>query len=144
MQDAAPAGTGAMAAVIGAEDDLVRAACSEASGDEVVVPANFNSPGQVVIGGHAAAVDRALALLADKGVRKTVKLAVSVPSHTPLMREAANRLCETMNGLSWREPELPVVQNVDAERSEEHTSALQSLMRISYSVFFLIKKKNKH
>src|SRR3546814_8612130 len=74
MQDAAPAGTGAMAAVIGAEDDLVRAACSEASGDEVVVPANFNSPGQVVIGGHAAAVDRALALLADKGVRQTVKL----------------------------------------------------------------------
>src|SRR3546814_968046 len=88
MQDAAPAGTGAMAAVIGAEDDLVRAACSEASGDEVVVPANFNSPGQVVIGGHAAAGDRALALLADKGVRKTVKLAVSVPSHTPPMREA--------------------------------------------------------
>src|SRR3546814_3432334 len=91
MQDAAPAGTGAMAAVIGAEDDLVRAACSEASGDEVVVPANFNSPGQVVIGGHAAAADRALALLADKGVRQPVKMAVRVPSHQTLMREAANR-----------------------------------------------------
>ena len=132
MQDAAPAGTGAMAAVIGAEDDLVRAACSEASGDEVVVPANFNSPGQVVIGGHAAAVDRALALLAGKGVRKTVKLAVSVPSHTPLMREAANRLCETMNGMSWREPELPVVQNVDAEVHDGLQSIRDALVRQLY------------
>ena len=86
MQDAAPAGTGAMAAVLGAEDATVIEACREASGEEVVVPANFNSPGQVVIGGHAAAVDRALALLAERGVRKAVKLAVSVPSHTPLMR----------------------------------------------------------
>ena len=132
MQDAAPAGSGAMAAVIGADDELVRAACSEASGDEVVVPANFNSPGQVVIGGHAAAVDRALALLAEKGVRKTVKLAVSVPSHTPLMREAANRLCETMNGLSWREPELPVVQNVDAEVHDGLQSIRDALVRQLY------------
>ena len=83
-------------------------------GEEVVVPANYNSPGQIVIGGDAAAVDRALALLAEKGVRKAVKLAVSVPSHTPLMREAANRLAETMAGLDWRVPALPVVQNVDA------------------------------
>src|SRR3546814_15938511 len=90
MQDDAPAGTGAMAVVIGAEDDLVRAACSEASGDEVVVPANFNSPGQGVIGGHPAAVDRALAMRADKGVRKTVKQVVSAPSKTPRMRTDAN------------------------------------------------------
>src|SRR5690606_11890172 len=76
MQDAAPEGTGAMAAVLGADDAVVAEACEQASGDEVVVPANYNSPGQVVIGGHAAAVDRALALLAEKGVRKAVKLAV--------------------------------------------------------------------
>ncbi|WP_448142108.1 ACP S-malonyltransferase [Stenotrophomonas bentonitica] len=114
MQDAAPTGVGAMAAVLGAEDALVKAACEEASGSQVVVPANYNSPGQIVIGGDAAAVDRALALLAEKGVRKAVKLAVSVPSHTPLMREAANRLQETMAGLDWRVPTLPVVQNVDA------------------------------
>lgn len=132
MQGAAPAGTGAMAAVIGADDELVRTACSEASGDEVVVPANFNSPGQVVIGGHAAAVDRALALLSGKGVRKAVKLAVSVPSHTPLMREAANRLGETMRGLSWREPELPVVQNVDAEVHEGVQSIRDALVRQLY------------
>ena len=132
MQEAAPAGTGAMAAVIGAEDDLVRAVCNEASGSEVVVPANYNSPGQIVIGGHAAAVDRALALLAEKGVRKAVKLAVSVPSHTPLMREAANRLSETMAGLQWREPRLPVVQNVDAEVHEGIASIRDALVRQLY------------
>lgn len=132
MQEAAPAGSGAMAAVIGAEDELVRSACNEASGSEVVVPANYNSPGQVVIGGHAAAVDRALALLAEKGVRKTVKLAVSVPSHTPLMREAANRLSETMAGLSWREPQLPIVQNVDAEMHEGQQSIRDALVRQLY------------
>ncbi|MCW5568387.1 MAG: ACP S-malonyltransferase [Dokdonella sp.] len=115
MQAAAPAGVGAMAAVLGADDDLVARICEEVSGDHVVVPANYNSPGQIVIGGHAAAVDAAIAKLAENGVRKAVKLAVSVPSHTPLMREAANRLSETMAGLAWREPALPVVQNVDAE-----------------------------
>lgn len=114
MQDAAPAGVGAMAAVLGADDQLVQDVCAEVAGSQVVVPANFNSPGQIVIGGDAAAVDRALALLGEKGVRKAVKLAVSVPSHTPLMREAANRLAETMAGLAWQAPALPVVQNVDA------------------------------
>jgi len=132
MQDAAPAGTGAMAAVLGAEDAVVADACREASGDEVAVPANFNSPGQVVIGGHAAAVDRALALLAERGVRKAVKLAVSVPSHTPLMREAANRLSEAMAGLRWHEPKLPVVQNVDAEVHEGVQSIRDALVRQLY------------
>ena len=115
MQDAAPAGSGAMAAVLGAEDALVEEVCQAASGEGVVVAANYNSPGQIVIGGDAAAVDRALSMLAGRGVRKAVKLAVSVPSHTPLMREAANRLSEAMAALDWREPALPVVQNVDAE-----------------------------
>lgn len=132
MQDSAPAGTGAMAAVIGADDELVRTTCIEASGSEVVVPANYNSPGQVVIGGHAAAVDRALALLAEKGVRKTVKLAVSVPSHTPMMREAANRLSETMAGLAWQVPDRPVVQNVDAEVHEGVQSIRDALVRQLY------------
>jgi [acyl-carrier-protein] S-malonyltransferase len=115
MQLAVPAGTGAMAAVLGAEDALVAEVCEAVSGDDVVVPANYNSPGQVVIGGSAAAVDRALAELAARGVRKTVRLAVSVPSHTPLMREAANRLAEVMAGMAWNEPSIPVVQNVDGE-----------------------------
>ena len=132
MQDAAPAGTGAMAAMLGADDALVEAACVEASGSEVVVPANYNSPGQIVIGGDAAAVDRALALLQEKGVRKAVKLAVSVPSHTPLMREAANRLAETMAGLHWRAPSLPVVQNVDAKAHDGIDAIRDALVRQLY------------
>jgi [acyl-carrier-protein] S-malonyltransferase len=132
MQEAAPAGTGAMAAVLGVEDAVVVDACREASGDEVVVPANYNSPGQVVIGGHAAAVDRALVLLAERGVRKAVKLAVSVPSHTPLMREAANRLSETMAGMRWHAPKIPVVQNVDAEVHEGVQSIRDALVRQLY------------
>src|SRR5690606_13244976 len=93
---------------------------------------NFNSPGQVVIGGHAAAVDRALELLAAKGVRKAVKLAVSVPSHTPLMREAANRLAEAMSHLSWHEPSRPVVQNVDAEVHDGVQAIRDALVRQLY------------
>ncbi len=132
MQDAAPAGVGAMAAVIGAEDALVEEVCAQAAGSQVVVPANYNSPGQVVIGGDAAAVDRALALLAERGVRKTVKLAVSVPSHTPLMREAANRLAEAMRGMAWHAPHLPVVQNVDAKVHDGVDAIRQALVEQLY------------
>ena len=132
MQDAAPPGTGAMAAVIGADDALVREVCQAAAHNQVVVPANFNSPGQIVIGGDAAAVDRALALLAERGVRKAVKLPVSVPSHTPLMREAANRLSETMAGLQWQAPRLPVVQNIDASIREGVPAIRDALVRQLY------------
>ncbi|AMJ57382.1 MULTISPECIES: ACP S-malonyltransferase [Stenotrophomonas] len=132
MQDAAPTGVGAMAAVLGAEDALVLEVCAEAAGSQVVVPANFNSPGQIVIGGDAAAVDRALALLAEKGVRKAVKLAVSVPSHTPLMREAANRLAAVMQGLAWQQPSLPVIQNVDAQVHDGVDAIRQALVQQLY------------
>ena len=132
MQDAAPAGTGAMAAVLGADDALVEDVCREVSGNDVVVPANYNSPGQIVIGGHAAAVDRALAALGERGVRKAVKLAVSVPSHTPLMREAANRLAEAMGGVEWRAPAMPVVQNVDAEMHDGVQAIRDALVRQLY------------
>jgi [acyl-carrier-protein] S-malonyltransferase len=132
MQEAAPAGSGAMAAVLGAEDALVQEVCEAVSGRSIVVPANYNSPGQIVIGGHADAVDDALVRLAERGVRKAVKLAVSVPSHTPLMREAANRLAEAMAGMSWRAPKLPVVQNVDAETRESVESIRDALVRQLY------------
>lgn len=132
MQDAAPTGIGAMAAVLGAQDALVLEVCAAVTGAEVVVPANFNSPGQIVIGGHAGAVDRALVLLAEHGVRKVVKLAVSVPSHTPLMREAANRLAEAMAAMQWQVPTLPVVQNVDAEVHDGVESIRDALVRQLY------------
>jgi [acyl-carrier-protein] S-malonyltransferase len=98
----------------------------------MVVPANYNAPGQVVIGGHAGAVDAALAALAARGVRKAVRLPVSVPSHTPLMREAANRLAETMAGLDWRAPALPVVQNVDARVHDGVDAIRQALVQQLY------------
>ncbi|MGJ7903488.1 ACP S-malonyltransferase [Lysobacter sp. 1R34A] len=132
MQDAAPAGTGAMAAVLGAEDALVEEICAAVSGAQVVVPANYNSPGQIVIGGHADAVDKALTRLAEAGVRKAVKLAVSVPSHTPLMREAANRLAEAMTGIQWQAPSLPVVQNVDAQVHEGIDAIRDALVQQLY------------
>jgi [acyl-carrier-protein] S-malonyltransferase len=114
MQEAVPSGTGAMAAVIGADDALIAEVCAEVAGDEVVSPANFNSPGQTVIAGSVAAVDRALARLAERGVRKTVKLAVSVPSHCALMKPAAERLAERIQRVPWGAPSIPVVQNADA------------------------------
>jgi [acyl-carrier-protein] S-malonyltransferase len=132
MQASAPNGIGAMAAVIGAEDSLVESICREVSGDHVVVPANYNSPGQIVIGGHVAAVDVALAKLAEAGVRKAVKLAVSVPSHTPLMREAANRLSEAMSAYVWRDPNIPVVQNVDAKVHATTDGIRDALVRQLY------------
>jgi [acyl-carrier-protein] S-malonyltransferase len=129
MQAAVPAGTGAMVAVLGAEDAVIESACADAAQSEVVVPANFNTPGQVVIGGHTAAVDRAVALLAERGVRKAVKLAVSVPSHTPLMRDAAEALAAAMAGLSWRAPSIPVVQNVDGRVHGDVAAIVDMLVR---------------
>lgn len=114
MQTAVPAGMGAMAAVLGADDSVVQEVCAGIAEPEVAVAANFNSPGQIVIGGTAAGVDAAIAALAERGVRKAVKLAVSVPSHTPLMRGASDRLAEAMGAMHWSLPQIPVVQNVDA------------------------------
>ncbi|HET7930025.1 MAG TPA: ACP S-malonyltransferase [Rhodanobacteraceae bacterium] len=115
MQAAVPAGTGSMAAVLGAEDQLIQDVCKEVSGAEIVTPANYNSPGQLVIAGHVGAVDRAVQRLGELGVRKVIKLAVSVPSHTPLMREAAQQLAAKMAELPWQVPGIPVLQNADAK-----------------------------
>ena len=132
MQDAAPAGVGAMAAMLGADDAVVEAVCREVSGEHVVAPANYNSPGQIVIGGHAQAVDVAIALLAERGARKAVKLSVSVPSHTPLMRVAANRVAEAMNAYAWHAPKIAVVQNVDAKIHNDIAAIRDALVRQLY------------
>ncbi|HEX8779256.1 MAG TPA: ACP S-malonyltransferase, partial [Rhodanobacter sp.] len=115
MQAAVPAGTGAMAAILGGDDAQIAQVCAEVAQDQVVAPANYNSPGQLVIAGNTEAVDRALAMLAGLGVKKAIKLAVSVPSHCMLMREAADRLGERMGSISWRQPAIPVIQNADAK-----------------------------
>jgi [acyl-carrier-protein] S-malonyltransferase len=127
MQAAVPEGVGAMAAVLGADDALIAQACAEVAGSEIVAPANFNSPGQTVIAGHAAAVERALARLAELGVRKALKLPVSVPSHTALMREAADRLAAHMAGLAWSTPRIKVIQNADA-RSFDDVGAIRAAL----------------
>jgi [acyl-carrier-protein] S-malonyltransferase len=114
MQAAVPAGVGAMAAILGGDDAQIAAVCEEVAQGQVVAPANFNSPGQLVIAGNAEAVDRVLARLAELGVKKAIKLAVSVPSHCALMRDAADRLGERMASISWRLPSTPVVQNAEA------------------------------
>ena len=114
MQAAVPAGTGAMAAILGGDDAQIAAVCEEVAQGQVVSPANYNSPGQLVIAGNAQAVDRALARLAELGVKKAVKLAVSVPSHCALMREAADRLGERMARIDWSAPAIPVIQNAEA------------------------------
>ena len=123
-----------MAAVIGAEEALIIEVCAEVSSgeDAIVVPANYNSPGQIVIGGDAIAVDTALAVLAGRGVRKTVRLSVSVPSHTPLMFEAAQRLGEVMAALLWSLPTLPVVQNADAAAHDSIDDIRDALVRQLY------------
>lgn len=115
MQAAVAPGVGAMAAIIGGDDAQIAEVCAKVAGDEVVAPANYNAPGQLVIAGHTAAVDRAVRALADLGVRKAVKLAVSVPSHCALMRDASERLAERMADLAWSAPIIPVIQNADAE-----------------------------
>lgn len=132
MQAACPAGVGGMAAVLGAEDALVAEVCQDAAQGQVLVPANFNSPGQIVIGGNAEAVDRAIALLAERGVRKAVKLAVSVPSHTPLMRDAADQLAAAIADVAWQAPALPVVQNVDATVHEGTAAITEALVKQLY------------
>jgi [acyl-carrier-protein] S-malonyltransferase len=132
MQAAVPAGVGAMAAILGGDDAQIAAACEEVAQGQVVSPANFNSPGQLVIAGNAEAVDRALARLAELGVKKAIKLAVSVPSHCMLMRDAADRLGERMASISWRLPSIPVVQNADAQTYASVDDIRSALQRQLY------------
>ncbi|RJG13668.1 [acyl-carrier-protein] S-malonyltransferase [Pseudomonas cavernicola] len=114
MQQAVPAGQGGMAAILGLEDADVLAACAEAAQGEVVSAVNFNAPGQVVIAGAAAAVERAIEACKARGAKRAMALPVSVPSHCDLMRPAAERFAEAVSGIAWQAPQIPLVQNVSA------------------------------
>lgn len=120
MQAAVPEGQGGMAAILGLDDDRVRALCAEAARDEVVAAANFNAPGQVVIAGHRSAVERALALAKAQGARRALLLPVSVPSHCELMQPAAKRLRQALAAIRVRAPAVKVIHNADVA---EHTDA---------------------
>ena len=104
-----------MAAILGGDDAQIAQVCAEVANGQVVAPANYNAPGQLVIAGNTEAVDRALARLAELGVRKAVKLAVSVPSHCALMRSASDQLAGKFDAISWSLPNIPIIQNAEAK-----------------------------
>ncbi len=113
MQASVPEGVGAMAAVIGLDDKMIIEACFKAQNGDVVSAVNFNSPGQVVIAGHKAAVERAGVLCKEAGAKRVLPLPVSVPSHCALMKDAAEKLAEEFNNVTFNTPNIPVVNNVD-------------------------------
>lgn len=115
MQEAVPLGQGTMAAIIGLDDDAIAQACLRAAQGEVVTAVNFNSPGQVVIAGHAGAVERAMVLCKEAGAKRTLPLAVSAPFHTSLMKPAADRLLPFVEATTFSAPSIPVVHNVHAQ-----------------------------
>lgn len=119
MQEAVPVGVGAMAAIIGLDAVILDEVCLEAARGEVVSPANFNSPGQVVIAGHASAVDRAIELAKAKGAKRALPLPVSAPFHCSLMVSAGERLEKVLEGVEVNSPSVPVVTNVEAAPNSE-------------------------
>ncbi|SFB91386.1 [acyl-carrier-protein] S-malonyltransferase [Marinospirillum celere] len=119
MQQAVPQGEGAMAAILGLDAEQIEKACAEAAEGEVVQPVNYNAPGQIVIAGGTAAVERAIAACQAAGARKAMPLPVSVPSHCELMRPAAEKLAEELNRIQLSKPRVPVVQNVHAAPETE-------------------------
>ena len=129
MQEAVPAGVGAMAAILGLAADEVAAACRESSGAEVVSPANLNGGGQVVIAGHKAAVERACAAAKARGAKRAVPLAVSAPFHCALMQPAADQLAAELARVEIATPEVPVVTNVEATPNQDPTRVRELLTR---------------
>jgi [acyl-carrier-protein] S-malonyltransferase len=129
MQESVPVGTGAMAAVLGLETALVEQACLEAADGEVVSPANLNSPGQVAIAGHAAAVARASERAKVLGARRVVPLTVSAPFHCALMKPAQDRLEPELRALRAQAPRVPIVANVDAEPKRDAPASVEALVQ---------------
>jgi [acyl-carrier-protein] S-malonyltransferase len=129
MQEAVPAGTGAMAAILGLDADKVADACREAARGDVVSPANMNGAGQVVIAGDRAAVERAGVRAKELGAKRVIPLPVSAPFHCALMKPAEDRLAPVLRALSVHVPRVPVVANVDALPKRDGASAIEALVR---------------
>lgn len=119
MQEAVPEGEGAIAAVLGLDDEAVQTVCAEAAEGQVVEPVNYNSPGQVVIAGHLAAVERALLRAKANGAKRAVRLPMSVPAHCSLMRPAAEKLATRLEKVSLQPAQAPVIHNVDVSTSAD-------------------------
>jgi [acyl-carrier-protein] S-malonyltransferase len=133
MQQAVPAGTGAMAAILGLDDDAIATACEAAAQGDVVSPVNYNCPGQVVIAGEKAAVERGIEACKAAGAKRAVPLPVSVPSHCALMKPAAEQLAQALAGVELQLPRIPVVQNVAASVAADLYSLRSNLVAQLYS-----------
>ena len=132
MQEAVAKGTGAMAAILGLDDDSVRDVCRRAAGEEVVEAVNFNSPGQVVVAGNKAAVERVAELAKASGAKRAVILPVSVPSHCQLMKPAAEKLAADLQQVAITAPTIPVINNVDVASPAEPDAIRDALVRQLY------------
>ena len=133
MQSAVPAGTGAMAAILGLSDDEIKSVCNEAAHEEVLEAVNYNSPGQVVIAGNKDAVERGMELAKKKGAKRTLPLPVSVPSHCALMKPAAEKLSEYLKNVTINTSKLPVIQNADVMSYTNSEQIKDALVRQLYS-----------
>lgn len=133
MQEAVPAGTGAMYAIIGLDDEAIAKACEDAAKGDVVSPVNFNSPGQVVIAGSKDAVERAGVLCKEAGAKRALPLPVSVPSHCALMKPAADKLAIALEDIEFNTPQLPVINNVDVIAETDPAKIKLALVRQLYS-----------
>ncbi|MET0065505.1 MAG: ACP S-malonyltransferase [Candidatus Thiodiazotropha sp.] len=133
MQSAVPQGSGSMAAILGLDDDAVKDVCQSAASGEVVEAVNFNSPGQVVIAGDKAAVDRACDLAKQAGAKRALPLPVSVPSHCALMKPAAERLAERLSEIQISAPTIPVIHNVNVAQAEDPETIRELLAAQLYS-----------
>ncbi|MCP5269073.1 MAG: ACP S-malonyltransferase [Zoogloeaceae bacterium] len=133
MQEAVPVGTGAMAAILGLDDDGIRAACTEAANGEVVEPVNFNAAGQTVIAGHKTAVERAMEACKARGAKRAVALPVSAPFHSSLIRPAADKLAARLAELDLRCPAIPVINNVDVSIENDPAKIRDALIRQAYN-----------
>jgi [acyl-carrier-protein] S-malonyltransferase len=133
MQQAVPAGEGAMAAILGLTDEQIIDLCAQAAEGEVVSAVNFNAPGQVVVAGQKAAVQRAIEACKAAGAKRAIELPVSVPSHCALMRPAAEQLAKDFEQLNWQEPAITLVQNVSARPAPDLTTLRAQLVEQLYS-----------
>lgn len=132
MQEAVPAGVGAMSAIIGLDNDAIANACEQAAQGQVVSPVNFNSPGQVVIAGNKEAVERANTLCKDAGAKRALPLPVSVPSHCALMKPAADKLALALAEIQFNQPIIPVINNVDVATETDPAAIKEALVRQLY------------
>jgi len=132
MQSAVPQSIGAMAAILGLEDEQVKAICAEAAQGEVVEAVNFNSPGQVVIAGNPAAVERAMAAAKEAGAKRALPLPVSVPSHCSLMKPAAEKLAEALKDITIKQPQIRVIHNADVASYDDADKIKDALVRQLY------------